>query len=196
MRDRASVLAATRGSCHKLSLRSNVGPGPAGCFCPRCQRRRSMAQLLERIAMVGLPIPRRTNHRLSLRSNVGPDRLDVLPAVPTKARYGTTPGMDRNGQGSNPSADRSQITLSPYRGAQTDWTFLSEGQPKEQCGTSGGMGRPGNPHKVSMPNNSESDSPGVSLCKLSGVKLCTLFGVLFEYGPTGGTHGRGPKARP
>ena len=34
----------------------------------------------------------------------------------------------------------------------------------------------------------------LSLCKLSGVEVCTLFGVLFEYGPTGGAHGRGPKA--
>jgi hypothetical protein len=30
--------------------------------------------------------------------------------------------------------------------------------------------------------------PRVSLCELFGVKLCTLFGVLFEYGPTGGSH--------
>jgi hypothetical protein len=28
----------------------------------------------------------------------------------------------------------------------------------------------------------------VSLCELSGVELCTLFGVLFEYGSTGGVH--------
>ena len=36
----------------------------------------------------------------------------------------------------------------------------------------------------------------MSLCKLFGVELCTLFGVLFEYGPIGGAHGRGPKVRP
>src|ERR1017187_4201215 len=36
----------------------------------------------------------------------------------------------------------------------------------------------------------------LSLCKLSGVKLCTLFGVFFEYGRTGGAYGRGPKTRP
>src|ERR1039457_2288641 len=36
----------------------------------------------------------------------------------------------------------------------------------------------------------------LSLCKLSGVKLCTLFGVFFEYGRTGGAYGRGPKAPP
>jgi orotate phosphoribosyltransferase len=37
---------------------------------------------------------------------------------------------------------------------------------------------------------------GLSLCKLSGVILCTLFGVLFEYGPTGGAYGRGQETRP
>ena len=36
----------------------------------------------------------------------------------------------------------------------------------------------------------------LSLCKLSGVILCTLFGVLFEYGPTGGAYGRGQETRP
>ncbi len=35
----------------------------------------------------------------------------------------------------------------------------------------------------------------LSFCKLSGVRLCTIFGVLIEYGPTHGTHGRDQKAR-
>jgi hypothetical protein len=35
----------------------------------------------------------------------------------------------------------------------------------------------------------------VSLCKLSGVNLCTLFGVPFEHGSSGGTNERGPEAR-
>jgi hypothetical protein len=35
----------------------------------------------------------------------------------------------------------------------------------------------------------------LSLCILFGVRLCTLFGVLFEYGPTGGSHRRGSEAR-
>jgi len=36
----------------------------------------------------------------------------------------------------------------------------------------------------------------LSLCKLSGVKPCTLFGVFFEYGRTGRAYGRGPKSAP
>ena len=35
----------------------------------------------------------------------------------------------------------------------------------------------------------------LSLCKLSGVDICTLFGVLFEDGPTGGAYGRGQETR-
>ena len=34
------------------------------------------------------------------------------------------------------------------------------------------------------------------LCELFGVELCRLFGVFSEYGPTGRSHGRSPKARP
>jgi non-ribosomal peptide synthetase component F len=36
----------------------------------------------------------------------------------------------------------------------------------------------------------------VSLCKLSGVDLCTLCGVLFEYGPAGWAYGRDQETRP
>ncbi len=36
----------------------------------------------------------------------------------------------------------------------------------------------------------------LSLCKLNGVNLCTLFGVLFEYAPSRGTYGSGSQPRP
>jgi hypothetical protein len=47
-----------------------------------------------------------------------------------------------------------------------------------------------NLRRVILHRNRRLFGPWVSLCKLFGVKLCAIFGVPFEYGPTGGAHGR------
>jgi len=51
-------------------------------------------------------------------------------------------------------------------------------------------------HAIRHTQGPSDGLPLVSLCKLSGVKLCTLFGVFFKNGRTGGAYGRVPKARP